>query len=116
MAVDVTGGRSVDIERLSEDLKQLRGGEADELVEGSGTPEVEQGGVPHVFAQDDAQALLQLVSKSRAKDADVRALRQLLSDHHRARMHAALDVMIDRVHGRRCTGDREFLRKCGVKP
>lgn len=69
-------------------------------------------------ADEDADfaALHKLVSgvKLARDDEDVRELRRLVDDHHRQRLHEALDRVLGRLRERTCAGDREFLRRCGV--
>jgi len=54
-------------------------------------------------------------------DADTRArlhrsLDVILNWDDRRRMHRALDYVLDELKRRRCAGDREFLRRVGVRP
>lgn len=58
-----------------------------------------------------------LGAKSYDRAACHRALDHILDWHHSKRMHRALDTVLSELKRRRsCAGDREFLRRAGVKP
>jgi len=67
-------------------------------------------------ADEDFRALHRLVSGANGldKDADVGELRRLVNDHNRARLHKALDKVLNGIRERRCAGDRAFLRRVGI--
>src|SRR5579864_2505031 len=67
---------------------------------------------------EDFNALHALVTRAKGldKDKDVAELRCLVGDHRGQRLHAALDHVLAKIRERRCTGDRKFLRRVGVKP
>jgi hypothetical protein len=68
-------------------------------------------------ADKDFGALRRLVDSVKiADDADVAELRELIAAHDRKRLHLALDRVLDRFMPRRCAGDRDFLRRVGVRP
>jgi hypothetical protein len=65
---------------------------------------------------EDFHALHRLITGTKVNDADVAELRTVINDHNRKRLHAALDRVLDRLRQKRCGGDREFLRRAGVRP
>jgi len=66
---------------------------------------------------DDFTELHRLISSAKVgTDADLQELSRLVNDHHRRRLHQALDKVLDRIRQKRCAGDRKFLRSAGVKP
>jgi len=67
-------------------------------------------------ADGDFNALHRLVTGTKLQGADIAELRTLINDHNRKRLHAALDRVLDRLRQKRCAGDREFLRRAGVRP
>jgi hypothetical protein len=65
--------------------------------------------------KDDSEALLDETARELKGEAPWS--RSATDAAYRKRMHRALDDLLDRIEARRrCAGDRQFLRGCGVKP